>query len=98
MRGFAISTRLLARSLAPRYLHGENNQSPALIEFEVAQAGSDEFRTIVGPLELEHRAGDHLFDLPKIAAGCDRVRYRVLTNRGGSGCVTSKLFVFAARK
>ena len=41
------------------YLHGENNQNPKTMAFQVSDDG-DNFKDIL-KTELEHRAGDHLF-------------------------------------
>jgi hypothetical protein len=75
------------------YLHGENNQLPKVIEFLVGV--TPDALVPVAKVQLEHRAGEHLFDLPAPVAG-QYLKTHVLENFGGSGVCISKIIAFAA--
>lgn len=73
------------------YLHGENNQTPKVVEFWL---GTDpENMTMVKRVELEHRAGDHLFDIDE-PIEAQYMKTRILENYGGSGICIAKLLAF----
>ena len=63
------------------YLHGENLQNPQDLEIAVSGNG-DQFLTVVRA-RLEHRAGDHLFDLSPLPTRVRYVRFTALSNFGG---------------
>ncbi|KAL0224197.1 hypothetical protein P9112_003587 [Eukaryota sp. TZLM1-RC] len=73
------------------YLHGENNQNPRQLNFYLSLNGS--LWECVAEGELEHRAGDHLFDLEK-PYEAQYVKLEITENFGGSGIYVSKLYVF----
>ncbi|KAL0213536.1 hypothetical protein RCL1_007162 [Eukaryota sp. TZLM3-RCL] len=73
------------------YLHGENNQNPRQIEFQVSYDGTL-WRTIVEG-ELEQRAGDHLYPLEE-PVECQFIKLIITENFGGSGIYVSKLYAF----
>eukprot|EP00767_Chilomastix_cuspidata_P002975 gnl/Chilomastix_cuspidata/3098.p2 GENE.gnl/Chilomastix_cuspidata/3098~~gnl/Chilomastix_cuspidata/3098.p2 ORF type:complete len:147 (+),score=40.48 gnl/Chilomastix_cuspidata/3098:31-471(+) len=77
------------------FLHGVNNQNPREISFEAATELAGPWSDLAAA-ELEHRAGDHMFDLPAPCAA-RFVRYTIRSNFGGSGAFTTKLFLFAAQ-
>lgn len=73
------------------YLHGENNQSPKLIEFWL---GKDlDHLVLAKRVELDHRAGDHIFDLDE-PIEAEYMKTLVVENFGGSGTCISKLLAF----
>lgn len=77
------------------FLHGENNQNPKKIRMELSEDGEVWDSTPVKDIELEHRAGDHLFTVQaKDGAKKQFVKLTVLENFGGSGIYVSKVFVF----
>mmetsp|Transcript_41307 Transcript_41307/g.66996 ORF Transcript_41307/g.66996 Transcript_41307/m.66996 type:complete len:147 (-) Transcript_41307:97-537(-) len=73
------------------YLHGENNQSPKHIQIHLSSDGISWDKLV--DCELEHRAGDHLYD---VADGlvAQYLKYVVTENFGGSGAFVSKIFAF----
>mmetsp|Transcript_17619 Transcript_17619/g.30345 ORF Transcript_17619/g.30345 Transcript_17619/m.30345 type:complete len:147 (+) Transcript_17619:57-497(+) len=73
------------------YLHGENNQSPKHITISLSLDGKTWEQVV--DAELEHRGGDHLFDLntPVLAT---YAKLTVTENFGGSGIFVSKFYVF----
>ncbi|OHT06244.1 F5/8 type C domain containing protein [Tritrichomonas foetus] len=73
------------------YLHGENSQNPKVIEFSLGVT-PDSFR-VVKTVELEHRAGEHIFDLDE-PVEARFIKTRVLENFGGSGIYISKILAF----
>jgi hypothetical protein len=74
------------------YLHGENVQNPKGIEFWLGM-DPDSF-TLAKKVELEHRAGEHLFDLDE-PVFAHYLKTRVTENFGGSGVMISKILAFA---
>ena len=73
------------------YLHGENNQSPKKIEFSL---GADPNNLkVVKSVELEHRAGDHLYDLDE-PIDAEYIKVNCLENFGGSGVCIAKVLAF----
>jgi len=75
------------------YLHGENNQNPKVIEFLLGNNPKD--LKVYKKVQLEHRAGEHLFDLDQPVES-EYICVRVLENFGGSGVCISKIFAFPA--
>ena len=73
------------------YLHGENSQNPKVIEFWLGT--TPEKMEVVKTVELEHRAGEHIFDLEK-PVEAKFIKVRVLENFGGSGIYISKILAF----
>ncbi|KAL0244530.1 hypothetical protein GEMRC1_008614 [Eukaryota sp. GEM-RC1] len=77
------------------YLHGENNQNPRIVNFYLSMDGSTWENVTEG--ELEHRAGDHLFDLENPMDACF-IKLEITENFGGSGIYVSKLYAFGTPK
>ena len=73
------------------YLHGENNQSPKKIEFSLGTDPKD--MKVVKCVELEHRAGDHLYDLDS-PIDAEYIKVNCLENFGGSGVCIAKILAF----
>lgn len=73
------------------YLHGENNQNPKLIQFFLGTDPNDLKPCLT--VELEHRAGDHIFDLEQ-PVEAKYIKTKVLENFGGSGIYISKILAF----
>eukprot|EP01135_Chromosphaera_perkinsii_P011913 Nk52_evm30s2531 gene=Nk52_evmTU30s2531 len=76
------------------YLHGENNQSPKHLEIHLSLDNVTYKK--VTDTELEHRAGDHLFDLEEPVMAC-YAKFVVTENFGGSGIYISRCFVFGRK-
>ena len=74
------------------YLHGENNQNPKVIEFLLGTDPKD--MKVVKHVELEHRAGEHFFDLDE-PVDAEYITVRCLENFGGSGVCISKMYAFS---
>jgi hypothetical protein len=75
------------------YLHGENIQNPKVIEFWLGP--TPDGLVLAKKVELEHRAGEHLFGLDS-AVPAQYLKTRVSENFGGSGVMISKILAFAA--
>jgi hypothetical protein len=75
------------------YLHGENNQLPKVVEFLVGV--TPDALVPVKSVTLEHRAGEHVFDLADPVPG-QYLKTQVLENFGGSGVCVSKIVALAA--
>jgi hypothetical protein len=75
------------------YLHGENNQNPKVIDFQLGLA-PDQLKS-VKRVQIEHRAGEHLFELDE-PVEAQYLKTLVLENFGGSGVCISKILAFAA--
>ena len=73
------------------YLHGENNQNPKTVEFYLGKTIDD--MKLVKSVTLEHRAGDHFWDLDS-PVEAEYIKLNVTENFGGSGIYVSKLFAF----
>eukprot|EP00741_Cyanophora_paradoxa_P010420 tig00000037_g10075.t1 len=73
------------------YLHGENNQSPKHLQVLLSADGL-KWDAVVDA-ELEHRAGDHLFDVPE-RPRASFLKLVVTENFGGSGIFVSKAYCF----
>ncbi|GKT20158.1 F5/8 type C domain-containing protein [Aduncisulcus paluster] len=75
------------------FLHGENNQNPKRIKFEISK-NMKEWKEIVES-EVEWRGGDHMWGIPKDTTFEGRYcRYTIMENFGGSGAYTTKLYLF----
>jgi hypothetical protein len=75
------------------YLHGENVQNPKVIEFWLGL--TPDSLVLAKKVELEHRAGEHLFNLEAVVEA-QYLKVRVTENFGGSGVMISKILAFAA--
>lgn len=75
------------------YLHGENNQNPKEIQFLLGTDPKD--MKVVKHVTLEHRAGEHFFDLNE-PVPAEYITVRCLENFGGSGVCISKMYAFSA--
>ncbi|KAH0789926.1 F5/8 type C domain containing protein [Histomonas meleagridis] len=73
------------------YLHGENNQNPKVIEFYLGTDPNN--MKLAKKVELEHRAGDHMYDLDE-PIEAQYIKTKVLENFGGSGIYISKILAF----
>ncbi|KAJ3444465.1 f5/8 type c domain containing protein [Anaeramoeba flamelloides] len=73
------------------YLHGENNQNPKHMKILISKDDKN-YEKIVDT-EVEHRAGDFLFDLEEEKV-IQYVKYMITKNRGGSGIYVSKCYAF----
>ena len=73
------------------YLHGENVQNPKVIQFYLGTDPAN-LKSVL-KVELEHRAGDHIFELDE-AVEAKYVKAEVHENFGGSGTYISKIFAF----
>lgn len=73
------------------YLHGENNQNPKVIEFWLGKSPDD--MKLAKKVELEHRAGEHIYDIDE-PIEAQYIKTRVLENFGGSGIYISKILAF----
>lgn len=73
------------------YLHGENNQNPKVIEFWLGK--EPENMVLAKKVELEHRAGEHIYDID-VPIEAQYIKTRVLENFGGSGIYISKILAF----
>ena len=73
------------------YLHGENNQNPKNVEFWLGK--DPENMVCAKKVELEHRAGDHVFDLDT-PVEAQFLKVVVTSNLGGSGIMISKILAF----
>ncbi|KAL0230709.1 hypothetical protein PCE1_004265 [Barthelona sp. PCE] len=74
------------------FLHGESNQNPAHIEFQLSE-DNENWTSIVNE-PIEHRQGDFFYDLPNISS--QYVKLIVHSNFGGSGIFISKVYAFAS--
>jgi len=77
------------------FLHGENNMNPKHLEIWLSADEKDWKRVV--DTELEHRAGDHLFDLGDKLDNMLRAKFAkfvITENFGGSGIHISKAYVF----
>jgi hypothetical protein len=75
------------------YLHGENIQTPKIMEFWLGKTPDS---MILGKrVELDYRAGEHIFDLDE-PCEAEYMKTLVLENFGGSGICISKMFAFCA--
>jgi hypothetical protein len=75
------------------YFHGENVQNPKVIELWLGP--TPDSIVLAKKAELEHRAGEHLFDLEELVPA-QYLKTRVIENFGGSGVMISKILAFAA--
>ncbi len=82
--------RVIKLSQLGLFLHGENNQNPAHIQFHIGLTPEDLTEVVDEP--LEHRGGDFLYAMAGQEARY--VRYSIMDNYGGSGSYTTKLFLF----
>lgn len=74
------------------YLHGENNQNPKVLEFYLGTDPNN--MQLVKKVELEHRAGEHIYDLDT-PIEAQYIKTRCLENFGGSGVCISKILAFS---
>ena len=79
------------------YIHGQNNQNPKHIQFEVSK--DDQTYIPLIDDEIEQKAGDYLYGSEKLSeSGTDLVaqyvKFIITENYGGSGVHISKLYVF----